>query len=59
MATTEELYEAIYTLKHFCMSRKACLRGEDGECPLYQWCDESLIADDAPEHWKDPEEDEE
>ena len=56
MPTNEELFDAVRLLKDYCAGRKACDDREGfGECPLFPWCSRSLIAEDSPCNWSDPE----
>ena len=55
MPTNDQLFEAIRLLKDYCKTKPTCdLPGGD-DCPLREWCYQSLIPDDAPCEWKVPE----
>lgn len=53
MATKEELFEAVRTIKEHCKNYLLC--GEN--CPLYNYCDvDGAFRQCSPRFWPDPEE---
>lgn len=54
MATKEELFAAVKTLKNHCDKSNGCLYGP---CPLFWWCKECYqrCCSSPPAHWPDPE----